>query len=104
MPPVDGAHALKRKLVWEGGGGAAGCILPPPPFILAQIGLVTGRAREGSSYILGSCGSILAMGSMGNDHVGTVGVLCTGKPTRFPAEVHISKLSMGKHREVHSLD
>lgn len=81
MPPVDGAHALKRKLVWGGGGGAADCITPPP-FILAQVGSVTGRAREGSS-VLGSCGFILAMGSMESDHVGTVGVLCTGKSPRF---------------------
>lgn len=80
MPPVDGAHALRRKIVW--GGAGRWQLTVSPFFILAQIGSVTGRAREGSSYVLGSCGSILAMGSMGSDHAGTVGALCTGKSQR----------------------
>lgn len=61
--PADGALILGRALAWGGGSGEGCCLCP---LYSCMAGLVTcGRAREGSSYVLGPWDSILPMDILG---------------------------------------
>lgn len=52
------------------------------PLYSCMAGLVTcGRAKEGSSYVFGSWGSILPLDILGVDHVNTVGSRCYSQAT-----------------------